>query len=159
MFDMKLSIYEFLYVFMYFMFLYNISVRDCWFTSSAGTFHPYHIFNIRRFCHHWILHKSYKKCGLLKSICMFKVSNIYYTYELRTHSINQAFSNWGEDREEPPPPHPPLAANCLLPTRKFPLVDSSHQSCIHPRIFNNNFYVITWWKLNFILITPAPFLF
>ena len=33
-----------------------------------------------------------KKCGLLKSICMFKVSNIYYIYELRTHSINQAFS-------------------------------------------------------------------
>ena len=85
-----------------------------------------------------------KKCGLLKSICMFKVSNIYYTYVLRTHSINQAFSYCGEVWVvPPPPPHPPLAANCLLPTRKFPLVDSSHQSCIHPRIFNNNFYVIT----------------
>ena len=53
-----------------------------------------------------------KKCGLLKSICMFKVSNIYYTYELRKHSINQAFSYWGEDREEPPPPPP--ATSCKL---------------------------------------------
>ena len=34
MFDMKLSIYEFLYV------IFSSSVRDCYFTSSAGTFHP-----------------------------------------------------------------------------------------------------------------------
>ena len=138
---MKLSIYEFLYV------IFSSSVTDCCFSSSAGTFHP--LFIIRRFCHHWILHKSYKKGGLLKSICMFKVSNIYiyvlyiyiytyiyiYIYIYYTNELHliqmRPFPCEGRTRRNPStsyklsPSHQENPPGRLIPD----------QSCIHPRVF------------------------
>ena len=144
MFDMKLSIYEFLYV------IFSSSVTDCCFSSSAGTFHP--LFIVRRFCHHWILHKSYKKGGLLKSICMFKVSNIYiyvlyiyiyihryiyiytYIYILYiwvTPNTNQAFPCEGRIVRNPSTSYKLSSSHQENPPGRL----IPHQSCIHPRVF------------------------
>ena len=70
MFHMKLSIYEFLYV------VFSSSVRDCCFTSLAGTFHPLFLISEDFSTTEYFI-SHIKKGGLLKSICMFKVSNFF----------------------------------------------------------------------------------
>ena len=70
MFHMKLSIYEFLYV------VFSSSVRDCCFTSLAGTFHPLFLISEDFSTTEYFI-SHIKRGGLLKSICMFKVSNFF----------------------------------------------------------------------------------
>ena len=67
MFDMKLSIYEFLYA------IFSSSVRDCCFTSSAGTFHPLFLIS-EDFATTEYFINHIKNGGLLKSIGIFKES-------------------------------------------------------------------------------------
>ena len=75
-FDMKLSTYEFLYV------IFSSSLRDCCFTSAAGTFNLLFLMS-EDFATTEYFINHIKKGALLKSIYMFKVPNIYiYIYNI-----------------------------------------------------------------------------
>ena len=77
-----------------------------------------------------------KKGGLLKPICMFKVSNIYiyiyiyiyYTYEL--YLIQIRVCSFTEERIGRIPC--PTRCKFLLPTRKIPLVDPPPTPTLYP---------------------------